>query len=79
MIGVALRLAILAVPSAIPALREEFGLTGTEIGALSGAPIVIFAAASLAGAGPASSRRAASGTAWSRSIRCVRSRARCPP
>jgi MFS transporter, CP family, cyanate transporter len=49
LIGVALRLAILAVPSAIPALREEFGLTGTEIGALSGAPIVIFAAASLAG------------------------------
>ena len=49
LIGVALRLAILAVPPAIPALREEFHLTGTEIGALSGAPIVIFAAASLAG------------------------------
>jgi MFS transporter, CP family, cyanate transporter len=49
LIGVALRLAILAVPPAIPALREEFGLTGTEIGALSGAPIVIFAVASLAG------------------------------
>jgi MFS transporter, CP family, cyanate transporter len=49
LIGVALRLAILAVPPAIPALREEFGLTGTEIGALSGTPIVIFAAASLAG------------------------------
>jgi CP family cyanate transporter-like MFS transporter len=37
------------VPPAIPALREEFGLTGTEIGALSGTPIVIFAVASLAG------------------------------
>ena len=49
LIGVALRLAILAVPPAIPALREEFGLTGTEIGALSGTPIVIFAVASLAG------------------------------
>src|SRR6516164_5428468 len=49
LIGVALRLAILAVPPAIPALRKEFHLTGTEIGALSGAPIVIFAAASLAG------------------------------
>jgi CP family cyanate transporter-like MFS transporter len=49
LIGVALRLAILAVPPAIPALREEFHLTGTAIGALSGAPIVIFAAASLAG------------------------------
>jgi MFS family permease len=49
LIGVALRLAILAVPPAIPALREQFGLTGTQIGALSGAPIVIFAAAALAG------------------------------
>jgi MFS transporter, CP family, cyanate transporter len=49
LIGVALRLAILAVPPAIPALREEFHLTGTAIGALSGAPIVIFAVASLAG------------------------------
>jgi CP family cyanate transporter-like MFS transporter len=49
LIGVALRLAILAVPPAIPALREEFGLTGIEIGALSGTPIVIFAVASLAG------------------------------
>ena len=49
LIGVALRLAILAVPPAIPALREEFSLTGTEIGALSGTAIVIFAVASLAG------------------------------
>jgi MFS transporter, CP family, cyanate transporter len=49
LIGVALRLAILAVPPAIPALREEFGLSGTAIGALSGAPIVIFAAAALIG------------------------------
>ena len=49
LIGVALRLAILAVPPAIPALREEFDLTGTEIGALSGMPIVMFSVASLAG------------------------------
>jgi CP family cyanate transporter-like MFS transporter len=49
LIGVALRLAILAVPPVIPALRSEFNLTGTEIGALSGAPIVIFAAAALVG------------------------------
>jgi MFS transporter, CP family, cyanate transporter len=49
LVGVALRLAILAVPPVIPALRNEFHLTGTEIGALSGAPIVIFAAAALAG------------------------------
>jgi MFS transporter, CP family, cyanate transporter len=47
--GVALRLAILAVPPVIPALRNEFNLTGTEIGALSGAPIVIFAGAALVG------------------------------
>jgi len=49
LIGIALRLSILAVPPAIPALREEFRLSGTEIAALSGAPIIIFAAASLAG------------------------------
>ena len=49
LIGVALRLAILAVPPVIPALRSEFNLTGTEIGALSGAPIVIFAGAALLG------------------------------
>jgi MFS transporter, CP family, cyanate transporter len=49
LIGVTLRLAILAVPPVIPALRIEFNLTGTEIGALSGAPIVIFAAAALVG------------------------------
>jgi MFS transporter, CP family, cyanate transporter len=49
LIGVALRLAILAVPPVIPALRSEFNLTGTEIGALSGAPIVIFAGAALIG------------------------------
>jgi CP family cyanate transporter-like MFS transporter len=49
LIGIALRLSILAVPPAIPALRGEFSLSGTEIAALSGAPIIIFAAASLAG------------------------------
>ena len=49
LIGIGLRLSILAVPPAIPALRGEFNLSGTEIAALSGAPIIIFAAASLAG------------------------------
>jgi CP family cyanate transporter-like MFS transporter len=49
LVGVALRLAILAVPPVIPALRSEFNLTGTEIGALSGAPVVIFAGAALLG------------------------------
>jgi CP family cyanate transporter-like MFS transporter len=47
--GIALRLAILAVPPVIPALRTEFHLSGTDIGILSGLPIVVFAAAALAG------------------------------
>ena len=37
------------MPPVIPALREEFDLSGTEIGTLTGIPIVMFAAASLAG------------------------------
>jgi cyanate permease len=38
LIGIALRLAILAVPPVIPTLRDEFNLSGTEIGILSGVP-----------------------------------------
>jgi len=49
LIGIALRLPILAVPPVIPALRADFGMTGTEIGILSGLPIVMFAAAALIG------------------------------
>lgn len=49
LIGIALRLAILAVPPVIPALRDEFHLSGTEIGLLSGVPIVVFAVAALVG------------------------------
>ncbi len=49
LIGIALRLAILAVPPGIPALRDEFHLSGTEIGILSGVPIVVFALVALAG------------------------------
>lgn len=49
LIGIALRLPILAVPPVIPALRSEFGLSGTEIGILTGLPVVLFAAAALAG------------------------------
>jgi MFS transporter, CP family, cyanate transporter len=47
--GTALRLSILAVPPVIPALRDEFNLSGTEIGILTGLPVVLFAAAALAG------------------------------
>jgi CP family cyanate transporter-like MFS transporter len=49
LVGTALRLSILAVPPIIPALRGEFNLSGTEIGILTGLPIVLFAAAALAG------------------------------
>jgi CP family cyanate transporter-like MFS transporter len=49
LIGIALRLAILAVPPVIPALRDEFHLSGTAIGVLSGVPIVMFALAALIG------------------------------
>ncbi|MDE2284027.1 MAG: MFS transporter, partial [Hyphomicrobiales bacterium] len=49
LIGNALRLAILAVPPVIPALRAELHLSGTDIGILTGLPVVLFAAAALAG------------------------------
>ena len=49
LIGSALRLTILAVPPVIPALRDEFHLSGTDIGILTGLPVVLFAAAALAG------------------------------
>jgi len=49
LIGNALRLPILAVPPVIPALRGELGLSGTDIGILTGLPVVLFAAAALAG------------------------------
>ncbi len=49
LIGNALRLPILAVPPVIPNLRDELGLSGTEIGILTGLPIVLFAVAALPG------------------------------
>jgi CP family cyanate transporter-like MFS transporter len=49
LVGNALRLPILAVPPVIPALRDEFNLSGTEIGILTGLPIILFAAAALVG------------------------------
>ena len=49
LVGNALRLPILAVTPVIPALRSEFGLSGTEIGILTGLPVILFAAAAMAG------------------------------
>lgn len=49
LVGNALRLPILAVPPVIPALRSEFGLSGTEIGILTGLPVILFAAAAMPG------------------------------
>ncbi|HML09093.1 MAG TPA: MFS transporter [Xanthobacteraceae bacterium] len=49
LVGNALRLPILAVPPVIPALRSQFALSGTEIGILTGLPIILFAAAALVG------------------------------
>jgi MFS transporter, CP family, cyanate transporter len=49
LVGNALRLPILAVPPVIPALRGEFNLSGTQIGILTGLPVLLFAVAALAG------------------------------
>jgi len=49
LVGIALRLAILAVPPVIPALRNEFHLSGTDIGVLSAVPVIVFAVAALVG------------------------------
>ena len=63
-----LRLPILAVPPVIPALRSEFGLSGTEIGILTSLPVILFAAAAMAGsrlvAGLAPWRRPSPGCCW---------------
>jgi CP family cyanate transporter-like MFS transporter len=47
--GVALRLTILAVPPVIPLIHADLHLTETEVGVLSGLPMVLFAAAAIAG------------------------------
>ena len=49
LVGNALRLPILAVPPVIPALRSEFNLSGTDVGILTGLPVILFAAAALVG------------------------------
>ena len=47
--GVALRLTILAVPPVIPLIHNDLHLSPTQIGILSGLPMVLFAGAAIAG------------------------------
>src|SRR5262249_37867080 len=47
--GVGLRLTILAVPPVITLIRSDLQLSGTEIGILSGLPVILFAIAALPG------------------------------
>ncbi|HEX9278153.1 MAG TPA: MFS transporter, partial [Casimicrobiaceae bacterium] len=47
--GVALRLSILAVPPVIALIQSDLRLSGTEVGVLSGLPMVLFAIAALPG------------------------------
>jgi CP family cyanate transporter-like MFS transporter len=47
--GVALRLSILAVPPVIALIQADLRLSGTEVGILSGLPMILFAIAALPG------------------------------
>jgi CP family cyanate transporter-like MFS transporter len=47
--GVGLRLTILAVPPVIALIQTDLNLSGTEIGILSGLPVILFAIAALPG------------------------------
>ena len=47
--GVGLRLTILAVPPVIALIQSDLRLSGTEIGILSGLPVILFAIAALPG------------------------------
>src|SRR5215467_8774589 len=47
--GVGLRLTILAVPPVISLIQHDLQLSGTEIGILSGLPVILFAIAALPG------------------------------
>lgn len=48
--GMAIRIPLLAIPPILPLLREELGMSGTEIGAISGIPLLLMAAAAVPGA-----------------------------
>jgi len=47
--GVGLRLSILAVPPVILSIQSDLRLSGTEVGVLSGLPLILFAIAALPG------------------------------
>lgn len=47
--GVSLRLSILSVPPVLPAIQADLRMSGTEIGVLSGLPVLVFAAVALPG------------------------------
>ena len=47
--GIALRLTILAVPPVIPLIHADLHLSETQVGILSGLPMVLFAGAAIAG------------------------------
>ena len=47
--GIALRLTILAVPPVIPLIHTDLHLSETQVGILSGLPMVLFAGAAIAG------------------------------
>ena len=47
--GIALRMTILAVPPVIPLIHDDLHLSETQVGVLSGLPMVLFAGAAIAG------------------------------
>ena len=47
--GAGLRLTILAVPPVITPIQHDLGLSGTEVGILSGLPVILFGIAALPG------------------------------
>jgi MFS transporter, CP family, cyanate transporter len=47
--GASLRLTILAVPPVISIIQQDLHLSGTEVGLLSGVPVIIFAIAAMPG------------------------------
>jgi CP family cyanate transporter-like MFS transporter len=47
--GASLRLTVLAVPPVLPIIQHDFQMTGTQIGLLSGMPVVLFAIAAIPG------------------------------
>jgi CP family cyanate transporter-like MFS transporter len=49
LLGAALRITLLAVPPVIPVIQADLHLSGTEIGLLTGLPVILFAVAALPG------------------------------